>query len=330
MSKFHKIKWTDDDQKELERVVRNFNAKITRLQKKDPSQILNSLPEGMRVNKNALPEKARISGYKDENGNYIPGLKDLIKTRQDLKRELNSLKRFSKKGAEKLELVPGTDYNLQVTNWQRKEMNRAVTIVNRRRKDRLEMIRNVSVAGHDFTLGELGLGKQAENELKPTTSFYRTMTQTDLKKRYTSLITERQSQHFTEKDYRVRDNYIKALKNNFGESRVSDVISAIEKMDIKTFLDKFMSVDLNSFEFAYGPEDNDYDPYIKRLRAEWLGLTDEELGFSKKGRARYGLIVNDNIVRSSNNIKTLEGMVEEGHKAVIVDLLENVIIKGFK
>ena len=322
MSKFHKIKWTDDDQKELERVVRNFNAKITRLQKKDPSQLLNSLPEGMRVNKNALPDKVTVRQ-----------MKELIHTRQDLKRELNSLKRFSKKGAEKMELVPDTDYNLQVTNWQRKEMNRNRGVVNRRRKERLEMIRNVSVAGHDFTLGELGMGKQAENELKPTTSFYRTMTQTDLKKRHLSLQAERQSQFFTEKDYRVKENYIKALKNNYGESRVEDIVNAIEKMDLREFLDKFMAVDLNKFEFAYGPEDDNYDPYINRLKGEWLGLTDEELGFSKKHRARYGLVVNGNIVRSSNNTKSLEDYAKkekENAEILLYDLIDNVLIKAFK
>lgn len=322
MSKFHKIKWTDDDQKELERVVRNFNAKITRLQKKDPSKMLNSLPEGMRVNKNALPDKVTVRQ-----------MKELIHTRQDLKRELNSLKRFSKKGAEKMELVPDTDYNLQVTNWQRKEMNRNRGVVNRRRKERLEMIRNVSVAGHEFTLGELGMGKQAENELKPTTSFYRTMTQTDLKKRHLSLQAERQSQFFTEKDYRVKENYIKALKNNYGESRVEDIVNAIEKMDLREFLDKFMAVDLNKFEFAYGPEDDNYDPYIKRLKGEWLGLTDEELGFSKKHRARYGLVVNGNIVRSSNNTKSLEDYAKkekENAEILLYDLIDNVLIKAFK
>ncbi len=319
MSKFHKIKWTDDDQKELERTVRNFNAKLTRLQKKDPSQILNSLPDGMRVNKNALPEKVTVKQ-----------MKELIHTRQDLKRELNSLKRFSKKGAEKIELVPDTDYNLQVSKWQRKEMNRTVGIVNRKRKERLEMIRNVSVEGHDFTLGQLGMGKQAENELKPTSSFYRTMSQTDLKWRFKSLQVERQSSYFTEKDYRVKANYIKALKNNFGESRVEDIVKAIEDMDIKDFLDKFMAVDLNKFEFAYGPPDDNYDPYITRLKGEWLGLTDEELGFSKKHRARYGLIVNNNVVRSSNNTENLTPLVKEGDNAYIMDFFDNTIIKSFK
>lgn len=320
MSKFHKIKWTDDDQKELERVVRNFNAKITRLQKKDPSQILNSLPKGMKVNKNALPEKVTVKQ-----------MKELINTRQDLKRELNSLKRFSKKGAEKIELVPDTDYNLQVSKWQRKEMNRAVGIVNRRRKDRLEMIRDVSVEGHDFTLGQLGMGKQAENELKPTSSFYRTMTQTDLKKRYISLKHERQSQYFTDKDYRVKENYIKGLTDNYAESDVKDIIKAIEKMDIREFLDKFMAVDLNTFEWASGPPNQeDYQGYLNRLKGEWLGLSDDDLGFSKKHRARYGLIVNGNIVRSSNKVSVLEDMVEEGYNSTIIDLIDNVIIKGFK
>lgn len=323
MSKYHRIKWSESDKKELARVVRNFNAKIDRLNKKDPSKMLNSLPEGMTVNKNALPEKVSVRQ-----------LKDLIKTRQDLKREINTLKRFSKKGAEKIELVPDTDYNLQVTNWQRKEMNREVGIINRRRKERLDMIRNVGVEGHDFTLGQLGMGKQAENELKPTSSFYRTMSQTDLKWKWKSLRAERQSSYFTEKDYRVRDNYIKGLKDNYPDYLgLDEVIKKIEKMDIKEFLDKFLSVDLNTFEWASGPPNNEgYEAYAKKLKAEWLGLSDDELGFSTKARARYGVVVDDKILRSANNPKTLDEYVNKHKlsKVSIMDFSDNTIIKSFK
>lgn len=320
MSKYHRIRWSESDNKELARVVKNFNAKIDRLNKKDPSKMLNSLPEGMKVNKNALPEKVSVGQ-----------LKELIKTRQDLKRELNSLKRFSKKGAEKIELVPDTDYNLQVSNWQRKEMNRRVGIINKRRKERLDMIREVGVEGHDFTLGQLGMGKQAENELKPTSSFYRTMSQTDLKWKWKSLRAEMQSSYFTEKDYRVKENYIKGLTDNYAEKDVKDVIKAIEKMDIKDFLDKFLSVDLNTFEWASGPPNQeDYNAYVNRLKSEWIGVNDEELGFSTKARARYGLVVNNNIIRSSNNPGNLESLVEEGAGALIMDFSNNTIIKSFK
>lgn len=320
MSKYHKIRWSQSDNQELAKVVRNFNAKIDRLNKKDPSKILNDLPEGMKVNKNALPEKITVRQ-----------LKELINTRQDLKRELNTLKRFSKKGAEKISVVPDTDYNLQVTDWQRKEMNRTVGIVNRKRAERLKKIQETSVEGHDFTLGQLGMGKQAENELRPTTSFYRTMSQTDLKWKWKSLRNERQSDHFTKKDYQLRENYIKGLRENYAEKDMKDVIKAIEKMDIGDFLDKFLSVDLNTFEWASGkPNEEEYQGYVNHLKGEWVGLADEDLGFSTKSRARYGFVVNGNIVRSSNNAGNLESLAEEGVQAVIMDFKDNTIIKSFK
>ena len=38
MSKYHKIRWNESDDQELKRVVRNFNAKLKRLEKKDPQK----------------------------------------------------------------------------------------------------------------------------------------------------------------------------------------------------------------------------------------------------------------------------------------------------
>ena len=60
MSRKHKIRWKESDQQELRKAVKNFNAKIDRIAKKNPEL------------KNALPEKASIRQ-----------LKELIKTRQD-------------------------------------------------------------------------------------------------------------------------------------------------------------------------------------------------------------------------------------------------------
>lgn len=79
MSRRHNIKWQKSDSQDLSKAVKNFNAKISRLEKKNPEL------------KNALPEKVSVRQ-----------LKELINTRQDLKREINSLKRFSKKVLKKL------------------------------------------------------------------------------------------------------------------------------------------------------------------------------------------------------------------------------------
>ncbi len=278
MSKQPKIRWRESDDKEIARVLKNYNAKIDRLLKKDPSKIKNSLPKGMTVNKNALPTWAME--VKDEYGNKDvvftykitkDMFKDLVNTRQDLKRELNSLRRFTKRGAEEVVLIPGTDYNLQITKWQKEEMNRSLPIINRRRADRLQDIADTKVKGYNYTLGQVGMGRQSDHDLRPTKAFTKSMSQTDLKWKFASIRKERQTSHFTERDYALRNNYIKGLRENYSEEDVKDIIEKIEKMDIKQFLKNFRAVDLNTFDWASGPpSEEEYGAYVQRLRTEWI------------------------------------------------------------
>ena len=249
MSKYHKIRWTEQDTKEISRVVKNFNSKITRLAKKNP-EIANILPE-------------KVSSKQ---------LKEIINTRQDLHRELNSLKRFSKKGAEKIVTIPDTEYDLKTTKWQKVEMNRRVGIINRRRKERLERLQEVEMTSRGkslgYTRGQLGMGKATEVALQPLTAFFRTMGNTDLKKRWQSILVQSQSDYFTKKDYRLRDNYIKALVTSFNENNISDIIEAIENMDIKDFLNKFEE-EGGTFEMAYPGKELEHE-YETALRSIWI------------------------------------------------------------
>ena len=248
MSKYHKIRWTEQDSKEIARVVKNFNSKITRLAKKNP-EIANILPE-------------KVSSKQ---------LKEIINTRQDLHRELNSLKRFSKKGAERIVIVPDTEYDLKTTNWQKVEMNRRIGIINRRRKERLERLQDVEMTSRGkslgYTRGQLGMGKATEVALQPMTAFFRTMGNTDLKKRWQSILVQSQSDYFTKRDYQVRDNYITGLKQNYNESDIKDIIDKIEHMDIKEFLNIF-NQEGGTFEFLY-PNSELESEYISSLRTTW-------------------------------------------------------------
>lgn len=255
MSKYHKISWRKSDEDELKRVVRNYNAKIKRLAKKNP-QI-----------ENVLPEKVSVAQ-----------MKELINTRQDLKRELNSLKRFSKRGAEEIVDVPGTDYNLKITKWQKSEMNRRVAVINRRRAKRLEDITNMEMKSRGealgYTRGELGMGKAEEISLRPMNAFTRRMSQSDLKWKWKSILKESKSDFFTESDYRLRDNYIKGIKENYDYENVKDIIKQIEGMDIKEFLNVF-NAEGGTFEFA-SPDGRlnlkhaEYKGYETALRSIWI------------------------------------------------------------
>lgn len=96
-SSLSKIKWQQKDYLSLGRAVSNFNKKINELNKEEK--------------KLYLPE---LKNYKD--------IKENIQTRQELNRVINSLKRFSKEGAEELYTTKAGE---QITKWERQELRKA-------------------------------------------------------------------------------------------------------------------------------------------------------------------------------------------------------------
>lgn len=249
MSKYHKINWRESDTRELARVVRNFNAKVNRLIKQNPQM------------ENVLPEKVSVGQ-----------LKELINTRQDLKRELNSLKRFSKRGSEQIVEVPDTDYNLKITKWQRTEINRRVGIINRRRAKRLEDLSDLEATSRGESLGykrsDIGMGRATEVSLSPMNAFTRRMNQRDLKMKWQGILKESQSDYFTQKDFRLRNNYIKALEQNFNPNDIKDVVDEIKSMDIEDFLLKFEE-EGGTLELAYPPNQEQYEGYLNAIKSTW-------------------------------------------------------------
>ena len=249
MAKQHPIKWKQTDDKELAKVVRNFNNKISRITKKNPDL------------KNALPDKISVRQ-----------LKELINTRQDLKRELNALRRFSKRGAE--EIITYGDYNIKVTKWQKVEMKRRVAIINRKRKARKEHLESLEMKqggkSLGYTKGQFGMGKIESLELNPMNAFTPGMNQRDVKKKWINILKQSQSSYITERDYMLRENYIQSLEQNFNPNDVEDVIIKIRDMDIAEFVNKFMSDVGGNFETSYPPNEEQYRAYLTGLKATWL------------------------------------------------------------
>lgn len=259
MAKYYRIRWTDEDIKELKRAVSNFNAKINRISKKEPSI------------KNLLPEKVSAKE-----------LKDLISTRNDLKREINALKRFSKRGAEEIVNIPNNTIGTRATKWQISELNRRGAIVNRKRKLRADELGLLPAKSRGeelgYTVGQMreyiGMGNIREVELRPTKSFLKDMTAQEVKMRYKSFRYQSKTDYFTEQDYKVKENYIKALYENYAPEDIQAVVDVIEKMDIKDFMDTFYEEGA-TFEFA-SPDGNDdfkryeYEGYVEAIKSTWL------------------------------------------------------------
>lgn len=254
MSKIYKIRWRDSDRDELRKAVKNFNAKITRLEKKNPQQ------------KNALPE--RVSVREIEN---------LITSRNDLKRELSSLRRFTKRGAEELVDVPDSEYNLKITKWQKKEMNIRTGVINRRRKQRYDAIKDIEMSSRGEELGytvgqaaeQIGMGSIDANSTKPINTFTPKMTRADLRFKFKTIMRESQDNYWNEREEIMRQTYIRTLLENFAEEDIADIIDRIENMDFKEFYESYVS-DAGRWESLYPGSRDDYESYVEGLRSTWI------------------------------------------------------------
>lgn len=255
MSKRYNIRWRQNDETNLKKAVRNYNAKISRLEKKlSPDE------------KSALPQKMTVKQ-----------LKELIETRQDLNREINALQRFTRRGAEELIEIPDNKYNLKITKWQFREQNRRNTIINtKRRKRALEFLNLDMKQGSTdlgYKLGELGMGKAEEVALRQTEAFPKDMNRRDLNKRYLHFLAESQSTYFDRIDERFREVYINNLKLKYNPNDIEDIIESIQEMDYKEFYKEIQREGgvKASLEWTYPPKPGtpEYNGYIEHLRDKW-------------------------------------------------------------
>lgn len=249
MSKQYNIRWSESDAKELARSVKNFNAKVTRLQKKYA---------GTDV---IIPEKVSVKE-----------LRELVTTRRDLKRELKSLQSFTQRGSEEVVKIPNTNNNIQMTKWQREEMSKRAKLINDKRYYRRQKLEAQELSNQGkslgYTRGDIGMGKAEANQLRPTQAFTKSMDKYSVAEKMKHLRKESQSDYWRKRDILMRENYIKALEENFNPSDIKDVVEKIRDMDINKFKEKLLS-DPEDFNTAYPPDDEQYQGYLSQLRSTW-------------------------------------------------------------
>lgn len=142
MSKSSKIRWRERDTQQLAKKVKNFNAKLTRLAKKNPAL------------KEILPDRVSM---KDLRGD--------ITNRQEYNRVIKALSAFTEKGAE--EVVTGKS-GVTTTKWQLQQVRKAVALENRRRKKQADTLKTapVMIGGKVYTNVRRMAGMQALQPLQ--------------------------------------------------------------------------------------------------------------------------------------------------------------------
>lgn len=232
MSKQYNIRWKQSDNDDLKKAVKNFNAKISRLEKKYEKEYPNKPYQSY-----ALPKRVTTKE-----------LKEVIQSRQDLKRELKALRRFSERGAEELVSAPVLKNTIEITKWQRDEMLRRERYINKGRKKQYDIIFNLQAEDRGkplgYTVGEIGMGETDKNELMPINAFTESMDRSGVHKRYRTLRRESQYSYWREKEMTLMNNVIKGIDANYSglfPDEADELIKAIESMSFTEFYRKFKS-----------------------------------------------------------------------------------------
>lgn len=244
----HKMRWRDSDTAELQRTIRNFNAKIYRLRKLHP-EMIDYLPDTVKK-------------------------KDLMKsidTRQDYKRKLKSLQGFSKRGAEELQT---SKRGAKATKWEIKEVNKDVRRANIERAKRREALeaKEVTSRGQPTGMKRGQMGSIKENAVKPRKASFDNKSQKEWDLFKQGLDKELDKQLAEEAKARMKENYKKALEQ-YGFDDVSELLDDI---DADTFLETVDTDTEAAFDFIYDP----IEAEIKRkaLAETWKAAKNKSKG----------------------------------------------------
>lgn len=265
MAKQYNIRWTESDSEQLSRAVKNFNAKVKRLEKKYASET------GV-----VIPEKVTMRE-----------MREVIGTRRDLQKELKSLQRFTQRGSEVL-VGTNTNDNIKVTQWQKQELLKREQIINKARALRREELENKELIhkgeGLGYTRGAVGMGKTDALMLRPTNAFTKKMRKYEVNEKMKHFRRESQSDYWKKRDILMRDNYIKALKNSFN-SKADDIINKIKSLPVEEVKDRILA-DPQEFNTAYPLTKNEIEIYLNHLREMWGLPAKPESKPKKKSRKK--------------------------------------------
>ena len=218
MQKRHPIKWRKSDEKELAKAARKFNAKRTRLIKKNPKM------------EEYLPPKISTKKMKDE-----------IKTRRDFKKALNSVERFMRKGAEK---PITTKEGVKTTVYEKKEIEIKIRVINAKRAAERK---RANVSTEKGTMGTI-----RENNLKPKQVDINKIKKSDWDKFKESVEKQSRDSYFQDKYDRYKKNLLKGLKDAFGE-KGEELLKMAEQIPAEQLTQMYYDDPILQIDFIYDP-----------------------------------------------------------------------------
>ena len=221
MAGTNQIRWRDVDSRKIANLVRQFNAKITRVSKQHP--------ELARIQPERIISKE---------------LQDFLKRydRATFNRYVGRLQRYLRKGAE---LPYTTKQDVTITNWQKREIDNNFRSINARRRAEMNKYQPSAEKGTLRTIeeGNLRPRKNTVNEIKEKNwgKFVE-----NLEKQVLSYADNSRKEQY-------KQNYIKAIQNQFGDS--SPIINIISEIDSENLIEAYYSDPILQIDFVYDPKE---------------------------------------------------------------------------
>ena len=234
------MKFKSSTNKEIARVVKNFNQKVKRLEK---------------LGRENLPEKISI---KD--------LKSNVYSSSDLKRELNKLKRFSSRGAEDVL----TDYGAPITKWEK----RNIAIQVRTAKAKItRQLKNMGIPKESWatTKRKIQVGKQATDTAQTLIKQYQNLNVKNILNQNTKSSREEKLITLEKIGYRYSNRAVFVLQQSLLEMIDKIDVPKKSKKTKKKLKEKIKNLSIKELKKLYYDYDEIND-VIFRYKLEQEGL----------------------------------------------------------
>lgn len=249
------IKWRASDAERLEKEIKRFNAKVYYNRRNHP-ELEDILPKPI-----TSKDKTRmINQFKEA-------------PRNEFNKELRSIERFSKRGAEKV-VVSKTGN--AVTKWERNEVSYKVAQINRERAQERKLYESLPATSQgkklNYTRGEMG--SERLNELHPKKFDFDKIRKGKEWEKFKEAVNSQSSYtHKIEMMEGFKNNYYLALEEFGGYAE--DIQKIIEMLPAEKVVETYYKEQEATITFIY--EKDDEDSHLEIIREIWENALDEYL-----------------------------------------------------
>lgn len=240
------IRWRKKDTEELKRKVRNYNAKINRLIKKN-------------YNGELVPAKLK---FKD--------VKNKIENRMEYKEQIQLINALTKRGSE--ESVK-TKRGAVIPKFELEQTKIKVKKINKDRKKRKEAYEKTPPTDRNKSLGETAehYRDMNVNKIRPKKFNWENMSKKDFEMYKKSLYEYDEKQQ--EKEQQYRDNFYKAMEASLNDEQFEQLKKIIDLIPSNKLVEKFYT-DINmKIDFFYEPTEQQLK--FEEIIESWKSVQEE-------------------------------------------------------